>query len=105
DDIAAGADSFLKSAVVVDQRISRAQHGLWVDRVLRVVDVMMTIAGIGRCLELGRFGTLGPFDLLCGRGGATSNKESGGGSNGDGLQQFASIPRRLGHGSLPSVPF
>jgi hypothetical protein len=55
DNIAAGADSFLKSAVVVDQGISWAQHRLRVDGVPRVVDV--AVAGIGRCLELGRFGT------------------------------------------------
>ena len=56
DDIAAGADSLLKSAVILDQSICRPQDRLRVNRVPGVIDVMMTVAGIGRRLELGRFG-------------------------------------------------
>ena len=58
NDVAAGADSLLESAIILNQRISRAQHCLRVDGIFRIIDVMMTIAGIGRGLELGGVGTL-----------------------------------------------
>jgi hypothetical protein len=63
---------------------------------------MMTVAGIGRRLELGRFGTARPFDLLCRGIAGTSSKEASGGSSRQGLQQFAPIPKHLWRSFLPS---
>ena len=54
---------------------------------------MMTVAGIGRRLELGRFGAFRPFDLLCRGIVRTSSKEAvNGGSGRHGLQQVAGGP-------------
>ena len=66
DDIAAGADTLLELAIILDRGVARPQCRARIDLVLRAVDVMVAVAGIGRRLELRRFGAARPFDLLRG---------------------------------------
>src|SRR5271166_4362845 len=101
DDIAAGADALLKSAVILDQRISRAQYRPGIDRILGIVDVVVAVTGISRRLQFRGFGAGRPFDLLCRGIARACGKQAGCSSSGHDFQQFAATPRRSRHDLLP----
>ena len=104
DDVAAGADAFLELAVILDRGVSRPQGRARIDLVLRAVEVMVAVAGIGRRLELRRFGPARPFDLL--RGGVARSVHRECRKRGTGrcrLEQIAAVPGTCVHNSLLRV--
>jgi hypothetical protein len=64
DHVAAGADPLLQELVVGDQGVGGFERRIRRDRIFAVVYVHVTVAGIGRRLELGRFRSRGPRHLL-----------------------------------------
>ena len=65
DDVAAGADALLKGVIIVDRGVARTQGRARINLVLRPVDMVMAVAGIGRRLELWGLGPRRILDLLC----------------------------------------
>jgi hypothetical protein len=92
DDVAARPDALLKAAVILDRGVTRPQRRTRVDLVLRTIDVMVAVAGVGRRLQLGGLGALRPFDLL--RRGASRHgaQQNCGAAHGHCLQNVAAVP-------------
>ena len=98
EDVARRPDALLEGAIVHHQRVARAQRGLRIDRVLGVVDVVVTVGGVGRGLQLRRLGAHRPLDRLGGRG---TGSDGGQRRGGDSLQHVAPIPGLSAHRCPP----